>query len=100
MRAVGSRMMLDNNQWAEVGLHDGALGTIVDLVYKNDSDPYTGVQPRAAIVRFDTFVSDNVEKPFATTETETHLRTAAIPLVTNRWQLNSGKMLARTALPL
>ena len=37
--AVGAEVMLTSNLWTEVGLHNGAKGKVVDIVYKNAAGP-------------------------------------------------------------
>lgn len=46
-----ARVMLTRNLWTEVGLCNGAMGTVVDIIYAKGHRP--PVQPIAIIVQFD-----------------------------------------------
>ena len=48
----GSRIMLTANLWTEAGLVNGALGTIVDIVFDENGPPSL---PTAVFVNFDTY---------------------------------------------
>ena len=45
-------IMLTSNFWSEVGLHNGARGKVVYFVYKDSSEPQSGVLPKAMVVQF------------------------------------------------
>jgi ATP-dependent DNA helicase PIF1 len=47
---VGAQVMITSNLWVEVGLTNGAIGTITHIVYK-DGEAAPVNQPRAVIVR-------------------------------------------------
>ena len=49
--AKGARVMLTMNIWTEVGLCNGALGTVLDFVYPHDQTPPT--LPICVLVQFD-----------------------------------------------
>ena len=44
--------MLTSNLWTEVGLHNGAKGTVVDLVYTNSEGLRNGGVPESVVVKF------------------------------------------------
>ena len=44
--------MLTSNLWTEVGLHNGANGTVVDLVYTNSEGLRNGGVPESVVVKF------------------------------------------------
>ncbi len=37
--AKGARVMLTMNLWFNIGLYDGATGTVVDIIYQNNHQP-------------------------------------------------------------
>ena len=47
----GARVMLTRNLWTDVGLCDGTMGTVIDIIYSEGSGP--PALPIAAIVQFD-----------------------------------------------
>lgn len=49
----GSRVSIDRNLWQEVGLFNGALGTVVDIRYKTRESPLLGDFPAYVIVDMD-----------------------------------------------
>ncbi|CAH3167618.1 unnamed protein product, partial [Pocillopora meandrina] len=48
---VGARVMLTMNMWTEVGLCNGALGTVLDFVYADGQTP--PALPICVLVQFD-----------------------------------------------
>jgi len=48
-------VILTSNLWADVGLHNGAKGKVVDIVYKitDGTGPSDTVLPNAVVVQFD-----------------------------------------------
>ncbi len=50
-----ARVMLTNNSWVYYGLHNGARGTVLDIVYKNADGPQRGELPELVIFRFDNY---------------------------------------------
>ncbi|KAK3925319.1 ATP-dependent DNA helicase [Frankliniella fusca] len=56
--SIGCRVMLKKNLWVEGGLVNGAIGTLIDIVYKSPDDQ----SPFALIIKFDSYygpVMDN-----------------------------------------
>jgi len=51
--AKGAKVMLTMNLWAGVGLCNGATGTLIDFIYKNNHQPPD--LPIAVIVQFDNY---------------------------------------------
>ena len=51
MLAVGARVMITSNIWTEVGLTNGAMGTVRNIIYKEGVLPPS--LPRAVIVEMD-----------------------------------------------
>ena len=51
--AKGARVMLTMNLWSNVGLCNGATGTVVDIVYQNNHQPPD--LPIAVIVKFENY---------------------------------------------
>ena len=37
--AKGARVMLTMNLWSSVGLCNGVIGTVIDIIYQNDHQP-------------------------------------------------------------
>ncbi|KAJ1518937.1 hypothetical protein ONE63_011454 [Megalurothrips usitatus] len=52
--AKGSKVMLRTNLWTEMGLVNGALGTVVDIVYAPNKSPPED-PPAVVMVRFDSY---------------------------------------------
>jgi len=50
--ACGAEVMLTSNLWTDVGLHNGARGKVVDIVYKTSTGPGQSgtVIPNAVVV--------------------------------------------------
>lgn len=46
---VGARVMLTENVWVDQGLVDGALGTVVDIVWRAETNPF------AVMIKFDKY---------------------------------------------
>ncbi|KAK3907761.1 ATP-dependent DNA helicase [Frankliniella fusca] len=49
--SIGCRVMLKRNLWVEGGLVNGAIGTLIDIVYKSPDDE----SPFALIIKFDSY---------------------------------------------
>ena len=94
--SVGSKVMLTQNLWSEVGLHNGAKGKVVDIVYRNQAGPLGNELPLAIVVQFDV-LSDEIE-PFL----EDVPRSIPIPLQTAEWTNPSdiSKKYIRKQFPL
>lgn len=56
--AKGAEVMLMSNLWSEVGLHNGAKGKVVDIVYTTANGPRDGNLPEAVVVQFDDLSND------------------------------------------
>lgn len=52
----GARVSIDRNLWQEVGLFNGALGTIIDIRYDKNKSPIKGDLPAYIIVNMDEYV--------------------------------------------
>ena len=61
--AKGARVMLTVNLWTDVGLCNGATGTLIDFIYPNNSEPPD--LPEAVIVRFDKYRGPSISEPFS-----------------------------------
>lgn len=56
--AKGARVMLTMNLWADVGLCNGATGTVLDFIYANNQQPPD--LPVAVIVKFDDYKGPSI----------------------------------------
>ncbi|KAK3917520.1 ATP-dependent DNA helicase, partial [Frankliniella fusca] len=88
--ARGARIMLKSNLWTEKGLVNGAIGTIVDIIYEEEKNP-PYVSPGIIIVRF-----DNYDGPYL----DNDLKTVPISQQTKSWTSNSGENMTRTQFPI
>lgn len=52
----GARVSIDRNLWQEVGLFNGALGSIVDIRFDDDKSPLKGDLPSYIVVDMDEYV--------------------------------------------
>lgn len=87
--AVGAKVMLTANLWQEVGLCNGAAGTVHQLLYQEGHQPPD--LPIAVIVNFNTYAGP----PFLAG----HPTMVPIPLLTFEWNTGAQK-LSRQQLPL
>ena len=76
--AIGARTMLTWNMDADMGLVNGALGTVLDIFYTDDTDHEEGILPYAVVVQFDVLAPDI--DPFVPRVA----RTVAVPLKMTR----------------
>lgn len=82
----GSRVMLRTNLWTDTGLVNGALGTIVDIVYSPGKSP-PEVQPMFVCVHFDSYSGPMVNN------------VVPIAPVTRCWKVNN-KSCSRSQFPV
>ena len=83
--AHSSRVMLTSNLWTDVGLVNGAMGTIQAICYRSGGPP--GL-PVAVMVRFDHYIGPTL-----------HDGTVPIPPIRQTWS-TSGSQCSRLQLPL
>ena len=85
----GARVSIDRNIWQEVGLFNGALGTVVDIRYEKNKSPLKGDFPEYIIVDM-----DNYDGPVWDMMNPTHV---PIPVAVSNCQYGCCKM---TSVPL
>ncbi|XP_019859761.1 PREDICTED: ATP-dependent DNA helicase PIF1-like, partial [Amphimedon queenslandica] len=85
MLARTARVMLTSNLWVEVGLVNGAMGTVEAICYKETMPPHL---PVAVMVRFDHYTGPTV-----------HDGTVPITPIRHNWS-SSGGQCSRLQLPL
>ena len=85
MLARSARVMLTSNLWVEVGLANGAMGTVEAICYKDTTPP---ALPVAVMVRFDHYTGPTV-----------HDGTVPITPVCRNWSSSCGQC-SRLQLPL
>ena len=85
MLARSARVMLTSNLWVEVGLVNGAMGTVEAICYKDTTPPHL---PVAVMVRFDHYTGPTV-----------HDGTVPITPIRRSWS-SSGGQCSRLQLPL
>ena len=61
--AKGARVMLTVNLWTDVGLCNGATGTLIDFIYANNTEPPH--LPEAVIVKFDKYRGPSISDPIS-----------------------------------
>ena len=86
----GARVMLTMNIWTEVGLCNGALGTVIDFVYAKDQAPPT--LPICVLVQFD----EDYSGPSASTRFPRCVPISPVAQVSQ----NVGQRCERIQLPL
>ena len=87
--AVDARVMLTANLWPEVGLCNGAAGTVHDILYKKKHQPPN--LPIAVLVIFDHYSGPSF--------LQQHSNCVPIPPITYEWDSDSQR-LSRQQLPL
>ena len=78
-----------SNLWAEVGLHNGSRGEVVDFVYNNLSGPQSGALPEAVVFQFR--VLDKLVDPFLPRLPNT----VAISTIQDKWIDNGETLIFR-----
>ena len=68
--------MLISNLWTEVGLHNGAKGKVIYVVYIDTSGPKNGGIPEAIVVQFWSLAGEDDIQPFL----DGYPRSVAIPM--------------------
>ena len=51
----GARVALDRNIWDNIGLYNGAMGTVIDIRFEHKNSPLQGDLPKYVIVDFDEY---------------------------------------------
>ena len=83
--SVGARVMLITNLWVEVGLVNGAVGTVISIVYETGGPPDL---PLAVLVKFDNYTGPTFSN-----------QTVPIVPVRRTW-LSSASSCSRLQIPL
>ena len=60
--AKGAHVMLTMNLWTDVGLCNGATGTVIDFIYADNQQPPD--LPEAVIVKFDNYKGPSLASLF------------------------------------
>ena len=81
--------MLRHNLWTEAGLVNGAMGTVVDVIYKPSTQP--GTLPAVVLVKFDHYTGPSC--------LDTEERVVPICPRKSEW-FTKGSLKSRTQLPL
>jgi len=89
--ARGSRVMLTSNLWTDAGLVNGAIGTVQDILFREDQEPPS--LPVAVFVSF-----DNYEGP--TIVNLEGKRVIPIAPIRRTWEGKSGILCSRLQVPL
>ena len=88
--AQGARVMLRQNLWIEAGLTNGALGTVLGILYDPNGQPPPAL-PLAVFVQFDIYKGPSFHPH--------HANTVPIPPHTYRW-MKAADVCTRTQIPL
>jgi hypothetical protein len=86
----GAQIMLKMNLWTKQGLVNGALGSIVDILYDTESVPGEDL-PAVLICKFDKYKGPYIDND---------LQTVSIIPVTKSWNLADGTKCTRTNFPI
>jgi ATP-dependent exoDNAse (exonuclease V) alpha subunit len=94
--SIGSNVMLTSNLWTDVGLHNGAKGTVEGFVYATSEGPgRNGTLPNAVVVSFP-HLNDSLPSYF-----EHVPKTLAIPPQLFSWSVaGRNHFMSRTQVPL
>ncbi|KAE8739231.1 hypothetical protein FOCC_FOCC015271 [Frankliniella occidentalis] len=86
--AKGSRVMLRSNLWLRAGLVNGALGTVVDVIYHHDKAPPED-PPAVIMVKFDDYSGPTMPD-------------GTVPIISmmRGWEDKNGRRLTREQFPL
>ena len=52
----GARVSVNKNIWQEMGIYNGAMGTVIDIRWKHGESPLTGHLPLYVIVALDEYI--------------------------------------------
>ena len=74
--SVGAYVMLISNMWTEVGLHNGAKGTVVIFGYTDSEGPINGGVSETVVVNFRDLSKISDIEPFL----EGHEQSVEIPI--------------------
>ncbi|HEY0652265.1 MAG TPA: AAA family ATPase, partial [Chryseosolibacter sp.] len=93
--AVGADVMLVKTIWQEVGLHNGAKGKVIDIVYDSSNGPRSDCLPNCVVVVFPDL--DEAIPSFL----DDVPKSVAIPVVTTEWPKGtSSGYFSRSQIPL
>lgn len=86
----GCKVMLKKNLWTKMGLVNGAIGHVVDLLYEENSS-YPNAVPDVILCEFPSYKGPKFIKD-----------TCIVPIaaVTNSWDQDKGRGCSRTQFPL
>ncbi|KAE8742249.1 hypothetical protein FOCC_FOCC012220 [Frankliniella occidentalis] len=88
--AKGAKIMLKSNLWTEKGLVNGAMGEIVDILYREDANPQID-PPDVLICKFDSYTGPYLDND---------LKTVPIQSLTKSWTSKAGDACTRTQFPI
>ncbi|KAE8741062.1 hypothetical protein FOCC_FOCC013433 [Frankliniella occidentalis] len=88
--AEEASIMLKSNLWTEKGLVNGAMGHIVDILYREDADPQTD-PPDVLVCKFQSYNGPYLDDD---------LKTVPIIPMTKSWTSKNGETCSRTQFPI